>query len=661
MGLLTPEQAALARTKFEELKKLTEQRQAVNVELLTKLSRALEKVGIKPGAAAPVAVAGSKQTTSSVKRPSLPAGIPDAKRPKLDSETDKKIQDIWRLCGQAVDYLLKKKNAQIFGRPVDPARDGVPDYLKFISHPMDLGTIKSKLRERRYNDPREFAADMRLVWSNCRTYNQIGTPVRQWGDQLSDDFERKWAEYNCEQRWDDLMATRDPQNVSLDRRIASSARQLLQRVNSVHQLPEADPSRTMTSVEKRKLSIALSELQGDQLADVLNIIAENLKDVNPDDDEEIELDVDQLDNTTLWRLREYCDNVANRGAGVGGHVAPSKAAPARAAGGGGGGATGAVSRPAHDNGKQQSHAAKPAARTESGSESDRYSAEQDVKGSNMVEQPQSNGVGVGQAQPQQPQQPQQPNQQQHEGQPGEGTDGAAAEGEGGDTDMAPAATATATEADGEAEAGADTAQGTEAPEAEATEAGAEATATAAEGTEAGAQETADDAEGAMDTAPASEAAGADATTATGAEEEEEAADGGQDTEMGGTTAEAAAEAEAAEGGAADATDAEAAGAAAPSEAGDGEGEGADAAEAMEQDQPGEGGTAEEEAAEAAEAEAGVEAEVEAKEEAGEEAAAVAEAAADEGDKAETDAAAAEAEEGGGPDEANAEVAAEAAA
>lgn len=130
MAPLSPEQAQSARTKFEELKKLTEQRQAVNVELLNKLSRALEKVGIRPGAAAPVAVAGSKPASSSVKRPSLPAGIPDAKRPKLDSETDKKIQDIWRLCGSTVDYLLKKKNAQVFGRPVDPVRDGVPDYLK---------------------------------------------------------------------------------------------------------------------------------------------------------------------------------------------------------------------------------------------------------------------------------------------------------------------------------------------------------------------------------------------------------------------------------------------------------------------------------------------------------------------------------------------------
>lgn len=127
-------------------------------------------------------------------------------------------------------------------------------------------------------------------------------------------------------------------------------------------------------MEKRKLSIALSELQGDQLADVLNIIAESLTNVNSDDEEEIELDVDQLDNNTLWRLREYCDNVANRTAfkagaiSKGGVVAAAAAGTGVGGGAGGGGATGAVSgaaRAAQDNGKVAG--SKPPARTESGS------------------------------------------------------------------------------------------------------------------------------------------------------------------------------------------------------------------------------------------------------------------------------------------------------
>lgn len=85
---------------------------------------------------------------------------------------------------------------------------------------------------------------------------------------------------------------------------------------------------------------------------MLNIIADNLKDINPDDDDEIELDVDQLDNQTLWRLREYCDTVNNKQA--------VKTAPSKAGAGGG-------SRSAHENGKQQQHSSKPPARTESGS------------------------------------------------------------------------------------------------------------------------------------------------------------------------------------------------------------------------------------------------------------------------------------------------------
>ncbi|KXZ50198.1 hypothetical protein GPECTOR_17g835 [Gonium pectorale] len=350
---LSAEAAAAAR-KFEELKKLTEQRQLVNLELLSKLAKCLEKTRLlTPGTAgidaAPAPSAAAKQAAT--KRPLQPLAAPEPKRPKLDSDTEKKIQDIWRMCANVVDYLLKKKNATVFARPVDPVRDGVPDYFKFVTNPMDLNTIKSKLRERKYNDPREFAADVRQVWINCRTYNAVGTIVRQFGDQLSEDWERKWSEQAIEERWDALLVQRDPPSVALDKRIATSARQLVQRVNSVHMLPEADPSRPMTTVEKRKLSIALSELQGDQLAEVLNIIAENLKDVNPDDEEEIELDVDQLENATLWRLREFCDAV----------ISGRPLKPAAKV------ATGAASRPAHDNGKQQQHG-KPPARTESGSE-----------------------------------------------------------------------------------------------------------------------------------------------------------------------------------------------------------------------------------------------------------------------------------------------------
>lgn len=55
-------------------------------------------------------------------------------------------------------------------------RDGAPDYLDVIEHPMDLGTVLKKLGNSEYPSHEEFAADVRLVFENCREYNDI--PVR---------------------------------------------------------------------------------------------------------------------------------------------------------------------------------------------------------------------------------------------------------------------------------------------------------------------------------------------------------------------------------------------------------------------------------------------------------------------------------------------------
>lgn len=42
------------------------------------------------------------------------------------------------------------------------------DYLNFVSEPMDLGKVQDKLSMLEYPDASSFAADVRLVFSNCR-------------------------------------------------------------------------------------------------------------------------------------------------------------------------------------------------------------------------------------------------------------------------------------------------------------------------------------------------------------------------------------------------------------------------------------------------------------------------------------------------------------
>jgi hypothetical protein len=75
---------------------------------------------------------------------------------------------------------MKHELAWPFFKPV--SLDAVPGYLDSVSTPMDLGTVKQKLKS--YGDKhQDFASDVRLVWSNCQAYNE---------DTLNEDSE--WAQ-----------------------------------------------------------------------------------------------------------------------------------------------------------------------------------------------------------------------------------------------------------------------------------------------------------------------------------------------------------------------------------------------------------------------------------------------------------------------------------
>ncbi|PKS07296.1 hypothetical protein jhhlp_005898 [Lomentospora prolificans] len=81
-----------------------------------------------------------------------------------------------------------------FRQPVDPVVDGVPDYFEKIEKPMDLMTIKSKMERQMYSSAGEFAADVRLIVENCKTYWKEGHPLYGEAEKFSKSFEEKFAE-----------------------------------------------------------------------------------------------------------------------------------------------------------------------------------------------------------------------------------------------------------------------------------------------------------------------------------------------------------------------------------------------------------------------------------------------------------------------------------
>ncbi|KAK2593665.1 histone acetyltransferase [Conoideocrella luteorostrata] len=69
--------------------------------------------------------------------------------------------------------IQNHKQAWPFLNPVN--RDEVPDYYKVIKNPMDLTTIEERLNRDTYDTPKDFFSDVKLVFDNCRQYNDTNT------------------------------------------------------------------------------------------------------------------------------------------------------------------------------------------------------------------------------------------------------------------------------------------------------------------------------------------------------------------------------------------------------------------------------------------------------------------------------------------------------
>ncbi|OXB67280.1 hypothetical protein ASZ78_015921 [Callipepla squamata] len=79
----------------------------------------------------------------------------------------------------ALDLLQEKDAAQIFAEPV-------PDYLEFISNPMDFSTMRRKLESHLYRTLDEFEEDFNLIVTNCMRYNAKDTIFHRAAVRLRD-------------------------------------------------------------------------------------------------------------------------------------------------------------------------------------------------------------------------------------------------------------------------------------------------------------------------------------------------------------------------------------------------------------------------------------------------------------------------------------------
>lgn len=123
-----------------------------------------------------------------------------------------------------VKKLLNENGGEIFAQPV--SIDDVPEYLNVIANPMDLGSISTRLlRESYYVGPSAlslFSADVRLVFNNCKTFNDESSDIWTLADEMLKAFEKWLYEWIlCPTAWLKLMPSG---NAEEDRKLAKKFR-----------------------------------------------------------------------------------------------------------------------------------------------------------------------------------------------------------------------------------------------------------------------------------------------------------------------------------------------------------------------------------------------------------------------------------------------------
>ncbi|KAI3712970.1 hypothetical protein L1987_71540 [Smallanthus sonchifolius] len=197
-----------------------------------------------------------------------------------------------RECCQILGKLMKHKHGWVFNTPVNAEAMKLYDYHNIIKHPMDLGTIKSKLTKNEYESPLAFASDVRLTFHNAMLYNGLGSHVFIMAERLLTLFEDMFG------------STNQVVNQVKKQNRVPNVTNLATPIARVPKKPE------MTEEEKAELAARFWNLKlgPEGMDQIMSIVKKGVLGLQHQGDE-IELDLAVLDNDTLWGLHSFITNL----------------------------------------------------------------------------------------------------------------------------------------------------------------------------------------------------------------------------------------------------------------------------------------------------------------------------------------------------------------
>lgn len=264
-----------------------------------------------------------------------------------------------KYCSSILREMFSKKHSTYawpFYAPVDAEALQLHDYHDIIKYPMDLSTVKKKMDAGEYQDAQAFAADVRLIFSNCYKYNPAHHDVVIKARKLQGVFEQRFAKMP-----DEHVEVTSQAGASLEKSESAEERatqlaELQEQLKAVHgqlaalsEAPLSKPKKKkekdkkdnsqqnigamnskctsnsctrysrkgskdresedeclpMTYDEKHQLSLDINRLPGMKLGHVVHIIQSREPSVSNTNPDEIEIDFETLKPSTLRALEQY--------------------------------------------------------------------------------------------------------------------------------------------------------------------------------------------------------------------------------------------------------------------------------------------------------------------------------------------------------------------
>ena len=195
----------------------------------------------------------------------------------ITSEDMKKIDKIFAVLeadNQAYDFL----------EPVDYVGLGILDYPQIIKTPMDLGTVKTKLKDNKYNTFQEFLSDIDLIWTNCKTYNMAGSEIVKMA-------------IHCEKVFKKQMEKQFKNYIGVKERVLKNT--IKEEVNE----------NGLNMDEKMNLADKIRVLSNEGLTQVVKLIQKECpKGIEDIDSEKLQIKIDLIDHKTYGLLLETIEN-----------------------------------------------------------------------------------------------------------------------------------------------------------------------------------------------------------------------------------------------------------------------------------------------------------------------------------------------------------------